>query len=61
MPKNKPLVTLKIQAYRDREAIITALANSGYVVTVKEKELWPSGTDYYVVVWNTPKGAEDAG
>ena len=37
-----------IQAYKDREAMVVALANSGYKVWVEESKKSISSTDYYV-------------
>ncbi|MEN6360029.1 MAG: hypothetical protein ABFD59_08235 [Smithella sp.] len=42
---------LKVNAYRDREAIVTALVNAGYVVSVEEREKEHRvGSDFYVII-----------
>lgn len=51
--KFKLLVTFKAQAYRDREALVTALTNLGYAVKINEKkrDAWSDATDYFVEVY----------
>jgi len=52
----KRLCELKIQQCSDREAVVTALANAGYLVTVEERNKRPiSSGDFYVVVMTAPK------
>jgi len=43
---------LKINRYDDRMAVVKALANAGYAVTVEEVETGFYKHDYYVVYWN---------
>lgn len=42
---------LKIDAYRDREAIVMALANSGYKVWVEEKDTnFSTSSEFFVCI-----------
>jgi hypothetical protein len=63
MAKQKPLVSLKIDSYDDRVKVIHALADNGYLVTIKKKDVGVMGTDIYIVVWSSPpdEDAKEAG
>ncbi|MDD5053466.1 MAG: hypothetical protein PHO27_12095 [Sulfuricurvum sp.] len=53
----KTAVEFKIQNYRDRENMVSALANSGYFVRVEERERdGQIGTDYYIIVGREKEG-----
>lgn len=48
-PIKEKIIKLKIMSFDDRQNIVTALANSGYKVWVKEEDNGAiEGTDYYV-------------
>jgi hypothetical protein len=53
----KKIIVLNIQGCEDREKVVTALANSGYFVRVREVEKsWHSTeTDYFVDVYEKEK------
>ena len=50
--KKNIIAKLKVQNYKDREAVVTALVNAGYVISVEEKgKAYPYGDiGYYVIV-----------
>ena len=45
---NKPIIRVKINRYDDRSNMVIAIAGEGNKVWIEEKELFPSGKDYYV-------------
>ena len=49
----KEEIKIEIPCYRDREKLISALANSGYKVRVKEEKGEHSWITHYFIVFET--------
>lgn len=53
------ILRVKIQGHTDRNNMVNALANNRHRVWVEEKEVYVSGTDYYVCFEITEDEAEN--
>ena len=57
-PYNKP-TSLKINSYTGREAVVSALVEAGFTVSMRKKERFDCCSDYYIDIVQFPEEAEE--